>query len=114
MYLDGVWYVLTARPHILSRDAVDGLVVSLLQDRLLGPVLGILDPKTDKRIAAVCGVIMLLATIVALLLLFVSYAMGVEDYSQGPITLFWLPWPIGGLLCGIAAVIIKGFGRPEA
>ena len=40
--------------------------------------------------------------------------MGVEDYSQGPITLFWLPWPIGGLLCGIAAVIIKGFGRPEA
>ena len=70
--------------------------------------------KTDKRIAAVCGVIMLLATIVALLLLFVSYAMGVEDYSQGPITLFWLPWPIGGLLCGIAAVIIKEFGRPEA
>ena len=56
MYLDGVWYVLTARPHILSRDAVDGLDVSLLQDRLLGPVLGILDPKTDRRIDFVGGI----------------------------------------------------------
>lgn len=56
MYLDGAWYRLTARPHILSEDAVDGLDVSLLQDHLLGPVLGILDPKTDKRIDFVGGI----------------------------------------------------------
>ena len=56
MYLDGAWYRLTARSHILSEDAVDGLDVSLLQDHLLGPVLGILDPKTDKRIDFVGGI----------------------------------------------------------
>lgn len=56
MYLDGKWYRLTARPHILSEDAVDGLDVSLLQDHLLKPVLGIVDPKTDKRIDFVGGI----------------------------------------------------------
>lgn len=56
MYLEGAWYALTAKPHILVRDAVDGLDVSLLQDRLLAPVLGIKDPKTDKRIDFVGGI----------------------------------------------------------
>lgn len=56
MYLDGKWYRLTAKPHILSEDAVDGLDVSLLQDHLLKPVLGIEDPKTDKRIDFVGGI----------------------------------------------------------
>ncbi len=56
MYLDGKWYRLTAKPHILSEDVVDGLDVSLLQNNLLGPVLGIEDPKTDKRIDFVGGI----------------------------------------------------------
>ena len=56
MFLDGAWYCLTARPAILSEDAVDGLDVSLLQNHLLGPVLGIQDPKTDKRIDFVGGI----------------------------------------------------------
>lgn len=56
MYLDGKWFRLTAKPHILSGDAVDGLDVSLLQDHLLKPVLGIEDPKTDKRIDFVGGI----------------------------------------------------------
>lgn len=56
MYLDGKWYSLTAKPHILSKDAVDGLDVSLLQNHLLDPVLGIKDPKTDRRIDFVGGI----------------------------------------------------------
>lgn len=56
MYLDGNWYSLTARPHIPSKDAVDGLDVSLLQNHLLDPILGIKDPKTDKRIDFVGGI----------------------------------------------------------
>lgn len=56
MYLDGVWYSLTAKPGILSEDVVAGLDVSLLQDYLLGPVLGIGDPRTDKRIDFVGGI----------------------------------------------------------
>ncbi len=56
MYLAGQWYQLTAKDEIKSDDAVKGLDVSLLQDHLLGPVLGILDPKTDKRIDFVGGI----------------------------------------------------------
>ena len=69
--------------------------------------------RADKRIGAVCGIIMLLATAIALLMLFGGYAAGVDDYSRGLVSLFWLPWPIGGLLCGIAALTIKGFAKPE-
>lgn len=56
MYLEGQWYQLTAREEILSDDAVEGLDVSLLQRYLLEPVLGIKDPKTDKRIDFVGGI----------------------------------------------------------
>ncbi len=56
MYLSGVWYKLTAKPEILSADPVRGLDVSVLQDHLLSPVLGIEDPKTDKRIDFVGGI----------------------------------------------------------
>lgn len=56
MYLEDQWYCLTARGNILSEDAVEGLDVSLLQNHLLGPVLGIQDPKTDKRIDFVGGI----------------------------------------------------------
>ena len=35
---------------------MEGLDVSLLQNHLLGPVLGIADPKTDKRIDFVGGI----------------------------------------------------------
>ncbi|MBR1770471.1 MAG: DUF1015 domain-containing protein [Lachnospiraceae bacterium] len=56
MYLDGVWYRLQAKPEICSADAVDGLDVSILQEHLLQPILGIGDPKTDKRIDFVGGI----------------------------------------------------------
>lgn len=56
MYLDGEWYCLTAKPEIRSEDVVDGLDVSILQDYLLAPILGIGDPKTDKRIDFVGGI----------------------------------------------------------
>ena len=56
MYLEGQWYCLRAKEEILSQDAVDGLDVSLLQKHLLEPVLGIQDPKTDKRIDFVGGI----------------------------------------------------------
>ncbi len=56
MYLEDGWYRLCAKEEILSSDAVEGLDVSLLQRHLLGPVLGILDPRTDKRIDFVGGI----------------------------------------------------------
>ena len=56
MYLGGKWYKLTAHKDIMSDDPVDGLDVAVLQVNLLAPVLGIGDPKTDKRIDFVGGI----------------------------------------------------------
>ena len=56
MYLGGKWYRLSAKASICSEDAVKGLDVSLLQDYVLMPVLGIMDPKIDKRIDFVGGI----------------------------------------------------------
>ena len=56
MYLEGTWYQLTAGEAVRSQDPVNGLDVSILQDALLGPVLGIGDPRTDKRIDFIGGI----------------------------------------------------------
>lgn len=56
MYLDGEWYLLTALDGIRSNDPVDGLDVAILQNNLLAPILGIGDPKIDKRIDFVGGI----------------------------------------------------------
>lgn len=56
MFLQEQWYRLTAKEEIRSTDPVDGLDVSVLQNHLLGPILGIEDPRTDKRIDFIGGI----------------------------------------------------------
>ena len=61
MYLDGDWYSLQPKDSIgaslsLSKSVGDTLDVSILQDFLLNPVLGIDDPRTNKRINFVGGI----------------------------------------------------------
>lgn len=56
MYLNQTWYRLKAMDSLKSKDPVKGLDVSVLQDHLLGPVLGIGDPRTDKRIDFIGGI----------------------------------------------------------
>jgi len=57
MYLDGEWYVLEAKEKILAtQDPVASLDVSLLQDYVLQPILGIHDPRVDKRIDFIGGI----------------------------------------------------------
>ncbi|GAB1477012.1 DUF1015 domain-containing protein [Bacillota bacterium] len=56
MYLEGNWYKLTAKASIITDHAIKGLDVSLLQDYVLGPILGINDPRTDSRIDFVGGI----------------------------------------------------------
>ena len=55
MYMDGEWYELTFSGK-RSEDPVEALDVSVLQDRVLSPLLQIEDPKTDKRIEFVGGI----------------------------------------------------------
>lgn len=57
MLLDGTWYLLKARTGtFFAEDPVKGLDVSILQDNLLAPVLGIRDPRSDNRIDFVGGI----------------------------------------------------------
>jgi uncharacterized protein (DUF1015 family) len=58
MYLDGAWYGLSWNEgaSAASDDPVAALDVSVLQDNLLDPVLGIRDVRTDKRIDFVGGI----------------------------------------------------------
>lgn len=56
MLLDGIWYLCQVRPELQSDDPVEGLDVSLLQNLVLEPLLGIEDPKTDSRIDFVGGI----------------------------------------------------------
>lgn len=54
MYLEGSWYLL--RPAFeQGNDPINSLDVKLLQDLVLGPILGIKDPRTDKRIDFIGG-----------------------------------------------------------
>ena len=56
MYLAGGWHVLRVPEGELPTDPVARLDVSLLQDRINAPLLGISDPRTDPRIAFVGGI----------------------------------------------------------
>ena len=56
MYLGEVWYRLTLKKPFMGDDPVKKLDVSVLQEQLLSPVLGIEDPKTDKRIDFTGGI----------------------------------------------------------
>lgn len=57
MYLNGKWYTLTAKSGTFSEEnPVDRLDVSILQQNLIAPILGIDDPRTDKRIDFVGGI----------------------------------------------------------
>ncbi|NLY71559.1 MAG: DUF1015 domain-containing protein, partial [Clostridiales bacterium] len=55
MYLGGSWYKLVAKQSIIPDDPVKRLDVSILQDTILSPILGIDDPRTDNRISFVGG-----------------------------------------------------------
>ncbi len=57
MFLDGRWYGLEAKPGTFDpADPIASLDVSILQQNLLAPILGIADPRTDKRIDFVGGI----------------------------------------------------------
>jgi uncharacterized protein (DUF1015 family) len=55
MFFQGAWRTLRPRSKPDPADAIAALDVSLLQDRLLAPVLGIADVRTDTRIEFVGG-----------------------------------------------------------
>jgi uncharacterized protein (DUF1015 family) len=56
MYLEGNWYRLEAKENSYPNDPIGILDVSILQENILSPILGILDVRTDNRIDFVGGI----------------------------------------------------------
>ena len=56
MFFRGRWYKLSVHDDLKNDDPVEGLDVSLLQNNILTPILGIEDPRVDKRIDFVGGI----------------------------------------------------------
>lgn len=56
MYLSGRWHALVPKEPVPADDPIRSLDVSILQERLLDPLLGIHDPRTDRRIDFVGGI----------------------------------------------------------
>ena len=57
LYLEKKWYLVTAMDELLKNgDPVERLDVAILQNQLMDPVLGIKDPRTDKRIDFIGGI----------------------------------------------------------
>jgi len=56
MYLSKQWYVVEAQKNTVPDDLIGSLDVSILQNKILGPILGVQDPRTDKRIDFVGGI----------------------------------------------------------
>jgi uncharacterized protein (DUF1015 family) len=56
MYLEGTWYKLEAKEDSFPKDPIGILDVSILQENILSPILGIQDVRTDTRIDFVGGI----------------------------------------------------------
>lgn len=56
MYLGKKWYKLQIKKEQISDDVVENLDVSILQNKLLKPILGIKEPGKDNRIIFVGGI----------------------------------------------------------
>lgn len=73
--------------------------------------------RTHKKIEVACGVIMLVSTVVALIWLFMGPSIAGTTWdaigsghaaADSPASYFWLPWVVGGILCGIVSIVLKG------
>ena len=71
--------------------------------------------RRGSKLGAICGVIMILATIVGLALLFAPVLTSANPDDFEPLgtsaAWFWVAWPVGGMICGIVALIWEAFGR---
>jgi uncharacterized protein (DUF1015 family) len=56
LFIDGKWYLMKAKQHLMIDDPVEGLDVSILQNYVLDAILGIDDPRTSKRVDFVGGI----------------------------------------------------------
>ncbi|WP_346675922.1 hypothetical protein [Enorma phocaeensis] len=109
----GVWWIVRGG-MLLGRVNVEEYNRSVAEDLEVEDIVAaeldearreaLLSQKRDaEKIGAVCGAIMIFATIVGLLLLFCS---------RPPVqSWFWMSWVVGGLVCGLVSTLMHAFGR---
>ncbi len=100
-----------AADELEIEDIVNAQVDAEVRDALLSR------KRHGKKLGAVCGAIMIVATIVGLALLFAP-ALTAPDPSafepEGTSAMwFWVAWPVGALLCGIVTLLWEAFGKGE-
>lgn len=62
----------------------------------------------DAKLCRVCGIIMLIATIIVLTTLFLAAPWAAQSVTARYVLAnFWIPWPIGALACGIATLALR-------
>ena len=119
----GVWLAVHAglmygRVNIdeYNRSAADDLEIEDIVNAELDEARkeALLDKSArNKRLEGICGVIMLVATIIALTWMFLMPVAfgGVDnvDWANSLAGYFWLPWPIGGIICGTVCIIAETF-----
>ncbi len=73
-----------------------------------------------NKLGAICGTIMIIATIIGLVMLFAPMGMqgtwnSFGDFNPEGTTAmwFWLAWPVGGLVCGIVSLLMSAFGKED-
>ena len=73
--------------------------------------------RRSKKLGAVCGVIMLVSTIIGLALLFVPVFSAPDLDSFEPLgtsaSWFWMAWVVGGILCGIVSLLWEAFAKED-
>lgn len=73
--------------------------------------------KRGRKVGAVCGAIMIVSTIVGLALLFAPVLASSDPSNFRPegtsAMWFWVAWPVGGMVCGIVALIWEAFGKGD-
>ena len=99
-----------------NKDAIDDLEVEDIVNSNLDEARkeALLDKHArNKKVGGICGVIMLVATVIALTWLFLGplTSGGIDSVGEGNslADYFWLPWPIGGIICGIVCIIAETF-----
>ena len=94
---------------------VEDIVSAQLDDERREALLA--SKRVDQKIGAVCGAIMIVATIIAFVLLFAPVLSSPDPDAFEPLgtssAWFWVAWPIGGMLCGIVTILMKAFGKQE-
>ena len=94
---------------------VEDIVSAPLDDERREALLA--SKRADQKIGAVCGAIMIVATIIAFVLLFAPVLSSPDPDAFEPLgtssAWFWVAWPIGGMICGIVTILMKAFGKQE-